>query len=127
MLALAAVGMGLFAPPSVAAQETDAPAGLRIDRWLVSNPIALDSIDDSGEASLLSGSGEFGVLPRRGEERAGARWTLIRNDGAAPFRLDSLISYVVEPAAAGTFMAARDSVDAPGRRVRSEPGRSRGW
>lgn len=112
-LALAAVGTGLFAPPSVAAQETDAPPGLRIDRWLVSNPIALDSIDDSGEASLLSGSGEFGVLPRRGEERAGARWTLIRAAEASSLRLDSLINYVVEPAAATAFAAARDSVAAP--------------
>lgn len=113
ILVLAAVRTGLCAPSGIAAQETDAAPGLRIDRWLVSDPIALDSIDKSGEAKLLSGSGEFGVLPRRGEEIAGTRWTLVRVDSDSALRLDSLEGYVVEPAASGPFAAARDSIGTP--------------
>ncbi len=113
MLALAALGPGVFASRGIAAQEADAAPELRIDRWLVSDPIALDSIDDSGEAKLLSGSGEFGVLPRRGEDLAGVRWTLLRTDSPQPLRLDSLDEYIVEPTAGEAFATARDSIRPP--------------
>ncbi|MEN8144134.1 MAG: hypothetical protein ABFS14_04210 [Gemmatimonadota bacterium] len=114
MLAVAALVAGSTASAGIAAQDTNADQGLRIDRWLMSDPIAVDSVDPSGEAKVLSGAGEFGVLPRRGQEIADTRWTLVRTDSAAEsIRLDSLVRYVVEPAAAGAFRAVRDSVDAP--------------
>ena len=58
-----------------------------IDRWLVSSPFPTDG---GGGDSPLTGPGEEGVLPDRGQELAGSTWTLVRIDGRSELRLDTL-------------------------------------
>ena len=69
---------------------------LTIDRWLISSPFPAQ---DDG-ASLLDAPGEEAVLPDRGRELAGARWTLVRRRGAAGLPLDSLLPDRPSPAVA---------------------------
>jgi len=91
----------LAAPGSTTLRAQQAEIGgpaspLAIDRWLISSSFPAQEAD----ASLLDAPGEEAVLPDRGRELAGARWTLVRLDGSAVLPLDSLLPDRPSPAVA---------------------------
>jgi len=86
-------GFGVSGGQAFGFPGTQAQTARPLDRWLVSVPDVADGIEP-GEllaTDLLGAPGELGVLPQRGAEAGGVTWRLVRRDGEAAIRLDSMI------------------------------------
>ncbi|MFQ5888947.1 MAG: hypothetical protein ACE5JR_02725 [Gemmatimonadota bacterium] len=66
------------------------PARIAIDRWLVSGAFEADTGPSPLSVDYLRG-GEPDILPDRGREAGSTRWTLVRQDSADLFSLDSIL------------------------------------